>query len=324
VVEEFDLATEPLIGLVAIVRGADTGRMDDAPQAVGLLAASLGLSRMYSDDLAQLESGMALYDASYGACQHAVQDFIEVDMYTAAASLVRRDQIENIIIPAGDPGEQLVANLILALMVCQLHTLPNAIAYIARAHELAVRLESQTLTYTPEHPSKFARIEFEQQGETETLLFSFINDVLVMPRVGPGDLAKFASTTGPAINLANLDVAQFMLRLQTRRLVIALETLKKTESAEEFTDVTRRILTKCLYQEIQSARPLGRADDCCSLASDLIGKRNFQMAALALKKADSELELYMRTTPPTEHSLTAQEMKEQIAAIVKKLQSGAA
>src|SRR5436853_705095 len=41
--------------LAAIVRGADTARPDLAPQAAGLLAASLGLSRLYADDLAQLE-----------------------------------------------------------------------------------------------------------------------------------------------------------------------------------------------------------------------------------------------------------------------------
>jgi rhodanese-related sulfurtransferase len=65
-IEEFSLATEPLLRLAAIVRGADTGRMDAAPQAAGLLAASLGLSRLYADDLAQLEAGMTLYDAFIG------------------------------------------------------------------------------------------------------------------------------------------------------------------------------------------------------------------------------------------------------------------
>ncbi len=64
-VEEFGLKTEPLLRLAQIVRGADTDRHDLAPQAAGLLAASLGLSRMYRDDLAQLEAGMALYDAFY-------------------------------------------------------------------------------------------------------------------------------------------------------------------------------------------------------------------------------------------------------------------
>ena len=54
-----------LVRLAAIVRGADTARLDLAPEAPGLLAASLGLSRMYADDLEQLEAGMALYDAFY-------------------------------------------------------------------------------------------------------------------------------------------------------------------------------------------------------------------------------------------------------------------
>lgn len=64
-IEEFALETEPLKRLARIVRGADTNSHDLAPEAAGLLAASLGLSRMYRDDLAQLEAGMQLYDSFY-------------------------------------------------------------------------------------------------------------------------------------------------------------------------------------------------------------------------------------------------------------------
>jgi len=64
-IEEFALRTEALDRLATIVRGADTNRHDLAPQAAGLLAASVGLSRMYKDDLEQLEAGLALYDAFY-------------------------------------------------------------------------------------------------------------------------------------------------------------------------------------------------------------------------------------------------------------------
>ena len=42
------------------------------PKSAGLLAASLGLSRMYSDDLEQLDAGMALYDAFYRWARDAV------------------------------------------------------------------------------------------------------------------------------------------------------------------------------------------------------------------------------------------------------------
>ena len=49
-VDEFGLASRALLRLATIVRGADTARLDLAPEAPGLLAASLGLSRMYADD----------------------------------------------------------------------------------------------------------------------------------------------------------------------------------------------------------------------------------------------------------------------------------
>ena len=73
-VEEFGLATAPLLHLARIVRGADTARPELAPEAPGLLAASLGLSRMYVDDLAQLEAGMTLYDAFYRWCRDATSE----------------------------------------------------------------------------------------------------------------------------------------------------------------------------------------------------------------------------------------------------------
>jgi rhodanese-related sulfurtransferase len=72
--DEFGLTTEPLARLAKIVRGADTSRPDLAPEAPGLLAVSLGLSRMYSDDLAQLEAGMLLYDALYRWCRDATDE----------------------------------------------------------------------------------------------------------------------------------------------------------------------------------------------------------------------------------------------------------
>ncbi|WP_238365506.1 chromate resistance protein ChrB domain-containing protein [Mesobacterium pallidum] len=73
-IEEFGLSTPALDRLAAIVRGADTGRPELAPEAAGLLAASLGLSRMYSDDLEQLEAGMALYDAIYRWARDATDE----------------------------------------------------------------------------------------------------------------------------------------------------------------------------------------------------------------------------------------------------------
>lgn len=71
---EFGLTIPALDRLATIVRGADTARLDLAPEAAGLLAVSLGLSRMYADDLEQLEAGMSLYDAFYRWARDATDE----------------------------------------------------------------------------------------------------------------------------------------------------------------------------------------------------------------------------------------------------------
>ncbi len=67
--EKFHLRDPALDALATIVRGADTGRLDLAPQAAGLLAISQGLSRIYENDLEMLEHGMVMYDALYAWCR---------------------------------------------------------------------------------------------------------------------------------------------------------------------------------------------------------------------------------------------------------------
>jgi rhodanese-related sulfurtransferase len=58
-----------LAALALIVRAADTHRLELAPQAAGLAAISLGLSRNFSDDLDMLTQGMVIYDALYTWCK---------------------------------------------------------------------------------------------------------------------------------------------------------------------------------------------------------------------------------------------------------------
>jgi hypothetical protein len=65
-----DSAPSPRSTLAVIVRGA-YGALDLAPQAAGLLAVSLGLSRVYADDAAMLEAAMPVYDALYAWCRDA-------------------------------------------------------------------------------------------------------------------------------------------------------------------------------------------------------------------------------------------------------------
>lgn len=66
---KYGLADPALAQLATIVRGADTSRLDLAPQAAGLYAISLGLSHNFSDDQQMLAHGLVLYDALYAWCR---------------------------------------------------------------------------------------------------------------------------------------------------------------------------------------------------------------------------------------------------------------
>lgn len=57
-----------------IRRGADTGRLELAPEAARLLAVSLGPSRMVHDDVRQLDAGMVGHDALYRWCSDAIAE----------------------------------------------------------------------------------------------------------------------------------------------------------------------------------------------------------------------------------------------------------
>src|SRR5881394_1823583 len=66
---KYQLSEPALQRLAAIVRGADTSRLDLTPQSAGLYAISLGLSRNFTDDHEMLKHGMVMYDALYAWCQ---------------------------------------------------------------------------------------------------------------------------------------------------------------------------------------------------------------------------------------------------------------
>ncbi len=71
-IQYFNIRDAALNKMAKIVRGADTNRLDLAPEAAGLLAFSLGLSAIYQDDLEMLEKGMLIYDALYSFCRNAI------------------------------------------------------------------------------------------------------------------------------------------------------------------------------------------------------------------------------------------------------------
>jgi hypothetical protein len=69
--KKYQIENEALSTIAKIVRGADTARLDLAPEAPGLLAVSLGLSKLFSDDQEMIRHGFVVYDALYAWCLYA-------------------------------------------------------------------------------------------------------------------------------------------------------------------------------------------------------------------------------------------------------------
>lgn len=67
--KKYRLDDEALTHMAIIIRGADTSRLDLAPQSPGLLAISLGLSAVFQDDHEMLRHGLVMYDALYAWCR---------------------------------------------------------------------------------------------------------------------------------------------------------------------------------------------------------------------------------------------------------------
>jgi len=63
--KRFDLTLPALAIMGGVIRAADGTPNAAAPEAAGLLAVSIGLSRMFKDDQVQLDAAMPLYDALY-------------------------------------------------------------------------------------------------------------------------------------------------------------------------------------------------------------------------------------------------------------------
>ena len=69
-IKHFRLGQDAAIArLATIVRAADTDTLGRSPEAAGLLAISIGMSRMHTDDHDMLEAMMPVYDALYGWCK---------------------------------------------------------------------------------------------------------------------------------------------------------------------------------------------------------------------------------------------------------------
>jgi len=109
------------------------------------------------------------------------------------------------------------------------------------------------------------------------------------------------------------------MRSTPRTTSAFLEELKNKASLEELVDRATKFLSECLYNEIPSADPLDRADDCLGVARDLLKKRNFPLASIVLANVDLALDSVMKMPAMADHLGGAQGMRDQVKRMMSEL-----
>jgi hypothetical protein len=179
-------------------------------------------------------------------------------------------------------------------------------------------LARYSAVYRPVRPSRFARLTYKVENTTDGILYSIIDDVLVVPTLANNAIVRSQQLVRGAIHLVALTPTRYTLRMRPRAVLTELAALGEIASERLYHSV-ERILQKCLQQELPPSEPLDRASESFTLARDLIGKRNYSLAALALNDASAALESYAKASPIPSHLPLTLAMRTQIAGVLDQI-----
>jgi hypothetical protein len=217
-----------------------------------------------------------------------------------------------------DRAEQLVADLALVVLSCHLRAIDTVRTYLAQASECARTLSSHVQTVRSGRPSKFARIRAAGGGATEILLIPIIGGAVSVP---PVDLRRLVSQHRdrfdhlPSVDLSDVEIAYFTLRIRTVRVVDAIVSLDGVEDMDRIEFSTKAVLNNCLQKETSCPNPLDAADDYFDLACSFVAQQQAPLAALCLNKARSLLESYAGSSRLTSHLVLIDNIKERLGEI---------
>jgi hypothetical protein len=238
-------------------------------------------------------------------------------MYQGIA--LQKADIANVMVPAGDRGEQLIANLIWWNIALELHSDAVAKAYLAQAHFLALNIANQSVTYRPPRPSKFAQLTCEIGGTVGTLLLPIIDGTLILPKIESRARDVNRSMGTAVVSITRLEVVYYTLRFRVQRLLGALNSMINMDSGERLADMFRRILAECIRHEIPVQDTLTCANDYLTLARDLVGKGQLHLVGPTLRNAANALDAFMSSTERNDYQHITQTMKHQIQLILAEI-----
>ena len=202
-------------------------------------------------------------------------------------------KVGSVVIPAGDPAEQLIANLMLSVLAFHADALELGQKHLLYAHSLSANLESLGPTYRGSAPFKVVGITSTTDDQNETLRLPIVGGSLVVPGLSIQQLAKRVKalqTERLTISLQELQIYHYDVRLRPSRVKRSLADIMELNSTERLIGRSEDLLTGCLGDRRKFVDALDLASDYLGLVHNLSSTQNFMLAEMALNQARAALD----------------------------------
>jgi hypothetical protein len=198
-------------------------------------------------------------------------------------------KIGSSVIPAGDPAEQLMANLMLCILAYYSGVVDIGKKHLEYAHSIAAKLEKLGQTYRCSNIIKVVGITSGTDDESATLMLPIVGDHLVVPGISVQQLAKrlksIPDDTG-TISLQQLNIEYYRLRLRPARVRRSLAGILELEAADNLAMQTEELLTACLADRLINVEAIDLAYALLGLVYDFSAAGNFILAEMAVNQAN--------------------------------------
>jgi hypothetical protein len=221
-----------------------------------------------------------------------------------------------------DQAEQLVADLALAVLGCHLQAMDIVRSHLGRAFECAQCLSLHARTVRSIRPIKLARVHATAGQMSEIVLLPIVGGVPVTPSIDLHGLAirhrdKFDRL--PTVNLDDVDITYYALRLRTTRVKASIASLSGIDDFDKLETFVAEIVTNCLHPEPTYANSFDTAYDYLDLARGFVRLRQAPLAIICLNKAEMFLESCAKASGMDSYAGLIDDMKDRLSEIRRDL-----
>ena len=234
-------------------------------------------------------------------------------------------KVGNSVIPAGDPAEQFMANLMLAVLAFHSDDTDIGQKHLNYAHSIAADLERLARTYRSKIPMKVIGITSRTDDQEATLMVPVVGERLVVPGMDLQRIAKrlkSQSAGQSTISLQALNIHYHDLRFRPARLVRALAAIMELDTANSLLTQAEGLLTRCLADKHGTVDAIELAHDYLRLTHEFSSIRNFLLAGMALQQATQAIDELVRSDNELGNLKSVTEFRARVQVLASELRAG--